>query len=94
MRHNRSDSLVTLAAREMIVELEKLAKPLNTAIATARRLQEIPQPESEDQRIAAGLVITSRGFNENYRELVEGLTIFARTLSGLEESMQKTARRG
>lgn len=94
MKNDRSNSLVRLAAREMIVELEQLAKPLNTAIATARRLQEISQPESEDQRIAAGLVTTSRGFNENYRGLVEGLESFARSLSGLEESMRRTAGRG
>lgn len=90
----KSESLVTLAAREMIAELEKLAKPIETAIATARRLQEIPQPENEDQRIAAGLVTTSRGFNQNYRELVAGLQNFARSLSKLEDSMRRTAQRG
>jgi len=85
--------MVPTAADQVINQLEALAKPLIAAIATARLIRAIALPGADDARNAHGLFQIAHGFRKEFRGPIASAEKFARSLSTLEEEMQKTADR-
>jgi hypothetical protein len=85
--------IVGSAAPALIKELEALAKPLLAAIAIVRRLPGIELPTDDDGRIGAGIYRMANGYHKEFRGPVVSTEKFVRTLTTLEEAMQKTADR-